>query len=45
MQFEKIKAGFGKNRIGQALLQGPLKLFERISAPMTANDLPGRGND
>ena len=45
MQFEKIKAGFGQNRIGQAILQGPLKIFQRISAPMTANDLPGRGMD
>lgn len=45
MQFEKIKAGFGQNRIGQALISGPLKLFQRISAPMTANDLPGRGRD
>lgn len=45
MQFEKIKAGFGQNRIGQALAAGPLKLFQRISAPMTANDLPGRGKD
>jgi ubiquinone biosynthesis protein COQ9 len=45
MQFEKIKAGFGQNRIGQALARGPLKIFERISAPVTANDLPGRGMD
>lgn len=45
MQFEKIKAGFVQNRIGRALVAGPLKIFERISAPMTANDLPGRGMD
>lgn len=45
MQFEKIKAGFGQNRIGQAILAGPLKLFQRISAPMAASDLPGRGMD
>lgn len=45
MQFEKIKAGFGQNRIGQAILAGPLKIFQRISAPMTATDLPGRGMD
>lgn len=45
MQFEKIKAGFGQNRIGQALARGSLKIFQRISAPMAANDLPGRGND
>jgi ubiquinone biosynthesis protein COQ9 len=45
MQFEKIKAGFGQNPVGQALARGPLKFFERISAPMAANDLPGRGMD
>jgi len=45
MQFEKIKAGFGQNRIGQALSKGPLKIFQRITAPMTSNDLPGRGMD
>lgn len=45
MQFEKIKAGFGQNRIGQALVRGPLKIFERIVAPVLATDLPGRGMD
>jgi ubiquinone biosynthesis protein COQ9 len=45
MQFEKIKAGFGKNRIGQAIIRGPLKILERISAPIAVNDLPGRGTD
>lgn len=45
MQFEKIKAGFGQNRIGQVLARGPLKILERISAPMAATDLPGRGRD
>lgn len=42
MQFESLKANFRGNRIGQALARGPLKLLERISAPDTATDLPGR---
>lgn len=41
MQFEKIKAGFRKNRIVSGLLNGPLKIFERISAPDGQEDLPG----
>lgn len=42
MHFEKIKAGFRENRLGQAVFAGPLKLLERISAPKGRQDLPGR---
>lgn len=45
MQFEKIKASFGKNRIGQALMSVPLKFLERIAAPDRSSGLPGRLND
>lgn len=41
MQFEKIKAGFQKNRIVSGLMMGPLKIFERISAPDGRENLPG----
>ncbi|NEY89778.1 COQ9 family protein [Tabrizicola oligotrophica] len=42
MQFEKVKAGMQKNQGLQALLKGPLKVLERISAPKGAADLPGK---
>lgn len=45
MQFEKIKASFGGNRIGKTLAAGPLKVLERITAPNRLNGLPGRVND
>ena len=44
MQFEKAKAGFRDNRLGKALLAGPLKILERVHAPEPARDLPGRMN-
>ena len=46
MQFEKFKAGMQKNSAVQALLKGPLKVLERISAPRRgaedAPDMPGK---
>ena len=42
MQFEKAKAGFRENRLGKALLAGPLKILERVHAPEPAKDMPGR---
>jgi ubiquinone biosynthesis protein COQ9 len=42
MQFETIKASVKSNRIGRAVFSAPLKIFERISAPQGAYDLPGR---
>ncbi len=42
MQFEKLKANVRQNRFAQAVLAGPLKLLERVSAPDSDNALPGR---
>jgi ubiquinone biosynthesis protein COQ9 len=42
MQFEKFKAGLQKNPLAKALLRGPLKVLERISAPNGVTDLPGK---
>ena len=42
MQFEKLKAGAQKAPGFQALMKGPLKILERISAPKGAADLPGK---
>ena len=42
MQFEKAKAAFAANPVGKALMAGPMKVLERISAPKRAEDLPGR---
>ncbi len=42
MRFEKAKAAFAANPLGKALLNGPLKLLDRIHAPKVADDLPGR---
>ena len=41
MAFEKTKARLRENPVTRALLAGPLKLLERISAPQPAEDLPG----
>lgn len=41
MQVEKLKADLRKNPAVQALMKGPLKLLDRISAPKPATDLPG----
>ena len=42
LQVEKLKAGLRKNPAMQALMKGPLKILERISAPQPATDLPGK---
>ncbi len=42
MQFEVAKAAAQKNPLVQALMSGPLKVLERISAPQGAVDLPGK---
>lgn len=41
MTFEKTKARLKENPLTRALMAGPLKLLERISAPQPADDLPG----
>jgi len=41
MAFEKTKARLRENPVTRALLAGPLKLLERISAPQQPEDLPG----
>ena len=42
MQFDKLKKSFRKNRLGEALMQGPGKILESIRAPRLPTDLPGR---
>jgi len=42
MQFETLKARVSSNRIGKALMAGPLKVLERVSAPQKRSDLPGQ---
>lgn len=42
MQFEKTKAALRENPLGKALMAGPMKFLERISAPSVTNDLPGQ---
>lgn len=42
MQFEGAKAAAQKNPLVQALMSGPLKVLERISAPKEPVDLPGQ---
>ena len=42
MQFEGAKARFRENPLGKALLNGPLKVLEKIHAPQRAQDLPGK---
>jgi ubiquinone biosynthesis protein COQ9 len=42
MQFEKVKAGLRENPLGKALIDGPLKILERVRAPKLPDDLPGR---
>jgi ubiquinone biosynthesis protein COQ9 len=44
MEIEKFKAGLRQNRIARAVLAGPLKLLERISAPERSRDLPGQSS-
>ncbi len=42
MQIEKAKAAVRENPLGKALMAGPMKILERISAPKPLDDLPGR---
>lgn len=42
MQIEAAKARFRENPLGKALLNGPLKVLEKIHAPQRAQDLPGK---
>ena len=41
MSFEKARASFRENPLGRALLNGPLKILERVHAPQP-HDLPGK---
>lgn len=41
MQIEKAKAVFRENPLGKAILNGPLKVLERLHAPKGTHDLPG----
>ena len=42
MSFEKAKARFRENPLGKALLNGPLKILERVHAPQSPENLPGK---
>ena len=42
MSFEATKTRFRENRVGRAIMSGPLKILERIHAPKRATDLPGK---
>lgn len=42
MQFEKAKAGVRGNPLAKALLDGPLKIFDKVRAPVRHDDLPGK---
>jgi ubiquinone biosynthesis protein COQ9 len=42
MQIETLKSSVRNNRIAMAVLSGPLKVLERISAPQRPSDLPGQ---
>jgi ubiquinone biosynthesis protein COQ9 len=42
MQFEKAKAGVRGNPLAKALLDGPLKIFDKVRAPVRLDDLPGK---
>ena len=42
MQIEKAKAKFRKNPLGKALLNGPLKVLDRVQAPRGQDHLPGK---
>jgi ubiquinone biosynthesis protein COQ9 len=41
MQFEKLKASVRENPLGKAILNGPLKILDRVRAPSVPRDLPG----
>ena len=42
MRFEKARASFRENPLGRALLNGPLKILERVHAPQRSENLPGK---
>ena len=42
MSIEVAKAKFRENPLGKALLAGPLKILERVRAPQSLQDLPGK---
>lgn len=42
MQIEKAKAKFRENPLGKALMNGPLKLLDRVQAPRGQGHLPGK---
>ncbi|QYZ68965.1 COQ9 family protein [Neotabrizicola shimadae] len=42
MRIEKAKAAFRENPIGKALMNGPLKVLDRVQAPTGQDGLPGR---
>ena len=42
MSIEVAKAKFRENPLGKALLSGPLKILERVRAPQSPQDLPGK---
>jgi ubiquinone biosynthesis protein COQ9 len=44
MSFEGAKARFRENPLGKALLNGPLKVLERVHAPQRPENLPGRSH-
>ena len=44
MQFERAKAKARENRLVQSFLNGPGRVFDRIKAPGTRDDLPGSIN-
>ncbi|MDT8857221.1 COQ9 family protein [Paracoccaceae bacterium Fryx2] len=41
MQVEKLKSSLRKNPLGKAMMDGPLKVFDRVKAPVPPTDLPG----
>ena len=42
MSFEKAKASFRENPLGKALMNGPLKILERVHAPQNPQNTPGK---
>lgn len=42
MQIEKAKAKFRENPLGKALMNGPLKVLDRVQAPRGQDHLPGK---
>ncbi len=42
MRFEATKARFRENPLGKTLLNGPMKVLERVHAPKGAENLPGK---